>query len=146
MWIISFYRFYACLALGAVFYFVVARSIWQAVLAVVAARFLWWAVERLVEEMRVKRLIRKELPNFKQHFGPYGIRIANKAETDRRVRKGLAEVFETNPSRLKKTVEQLEVMDALFQAGMKPRGDEFLLHDLRLKYGKRRLEEMGRKP
>ena len=112
-------------------------------MVVVAARLLWWAIEYLVEEMRIKRLIRGELPGFKQHFGPYGIRIANRAESDRRIRKGLAEVFETNPSKLKKTVEQLEVMDALFQAGMKPRGDEFLFHDLRLKYGKRRLEEMG---
>lgn len=142
MWLLSFYRFYICVALGAGLYFFVVHSFWLALLVAVAARVLWWAIEYVWEEMRIRKLLRRELPGFKQHFGPYGIRVANKADTDRRVRKGLAEVFEQDPAKLKKTVDQLEVMDALFQAGMRPQGDEFLFHDLRLKYGKRRLEEM----
>ena len=44
--------------------------------------------------------------------------------------------------KLKKTVEQLEMMDTLFKAGMRPEGDEFLLHDLKLKYGKYRLDTL----
>jgi len=76
---------------------------------------------------------------FKQLYGPYGIRIANKAESDRRIKISLVEVFTDNPKTLKKNVEQLEVMDTLFKAGMQPQGDEFLLHDLKLKYGKHRL-------
>jgi hypothetical protein len=39
-------------------------------------------------------------------------------------------------------VEQLEVMDTLFQAGMRPQGDQYLLHDLKLKYGRSRLQSI----
>jgi hypothetical protein len=34
-------------------------------------------------------------------------------------------------------------MDELFKAGLSPQGDEYLLHDLRLKYGRYRLEKIG---
>jgi hypothetical protein len=35
--------------------------------------------------------------------------------------------------------DQLVLMDTLFKAGMSPAGDDFLLHDCKLKYGKYRL-------
>ena len=73
---------------------------------------------------------------FKQQHGPYGIRIANKAENEWHIKKSLAEVFTTNIKKLHKAIEQLEMMDTLFKAGLRPEGDEFLLHDLKLKYGK----------
>ena len=50
-------------------------------------------------------------------------------------------MFTSNQKKLQKAVEQLEMMDTLFKAGMRPEGDEYLLHDLKLKYGKYRLEK-----
>jgi hypothetical protein len=145
MWFASFHRSLISAACGILLYFILFHAVWPSALAAVITRILWGVVETVWNEARITRLVNNELPAFKQHFGPYGIRIANKAKSDRRVRRALAEVFETNPARLQKTVEQLEVIDALFQAGMRPHGDEFLLHDLRLKYGKKRLENTAEK-
>lgn len=90
----------------------------------------------------MNKLFKQNETEFKQLYGPYGIRLINKAETDWQTKKSLAEVFTNKKSNLKNTVEQLEVMNTLFQAGLKPDGDAYLLHDLKLKYGKHRLEKM----
>ncbi|MDG5814533.1 hypothetical protein QA601_05565 [Chitinispirillales bacterium ANBcel5] len=65
----------------------------------------------------------------------------NKAENDYSLKASLAEVFVTDLNTLRKTVESLEVMDTLFKAGMRPDSDSYQLHDLKLKYGKYRIEE-----
>jgi hypothetical protein len=85
---------------------------------------------------------RRHIADFKQQFGPYGIRIANQAEQDRRLKASLAEVFTDSIPALRTCVEQLEVMDTLFCSGLRPAGDQYLLHDLKLRYGKLRLESL----
>ena len=100
-------------------------------------------VERFIHGKRVDALFQRNCAEFKQLFGPYGIRIANKAEQDRQIKESLAEVFTVNRKKLTKAIEQLEMMDTLFKAGMRPEGDQFLLHDLKLKFGKHRLEKIS---
>jgi hypothetical protein len=142
MWIFTFYRLYLSIIAG-LFIFLSVKSLWPGIATMVVVRLIWLFVEMAIERVRVRRLFIKRITDFKQLFGPYGIRVANKAESDWRTMRSLAEVFEPDSKKLKKTVEQLEVMDALFSAGMRPEGDEFLLHDLKLKYGKKRMEKAG---
>jgi hypothetical protein len=138
MWLLYRYRFFFSVAVGGgVFFFV--RSIWLWILTSIVVRAVWFIVDRLFEERTIRRDFQHHIAEFKQQFGPYGIRLANKSEADPRVRKSLAEVFTSDLVKLKKTVELLEVMDVMFNAGMRPDGDEYLLHDLKLKYGKSRL-------
>ncbi|MBD3343704.1 MAG: hypothetical protein GF401_01425 [Chitinivibrionales bacterium] len=144
MWIFNFYRFYCAILAGGLVYAFFIRSIWIWILSTIIVRVLWFAIERAIESARINASFQKHIPKFKEQFGPYGIRLANKAEKNSRIRKSLAEVFTDDPKKLKKSVEQLEVMDALFQAGMRPEGDEYLLHDLKLKYGKNRLEQQNK--
>lgn len=89
----------------------------------------------------VEKNYKKYIFDFKRQNGPYGIRIANKADNEWRIKESLAEVFTPNMKKLRKAVEQLEMMDTLFKAGLSPEGDEFLLHDLKFKYSKYRLEK-----
>jgi hypothetical protein len=138
MWILSFYRFYCSVAAG-IAAGLLCRSVWIGIGMVVLVRSAIFAVESLTKRVAVDASYNAHAAEFKQLYGPYGIRIANKAESDRRIKISLVEVFTDNPKTLKKNVEQLEVMDTLFKAGMQPQGDEFLLHDLKLKYGKHRL-------
>jgi hypothetical protein len=140
MWAFGFYRFYVSIAVGAAVYFLLSRSVWAWIAATAVARAAWLGIEYALGVWTVKRDFSRHIATFRQQLGPYGIRIANKAEDNPRVKKSLAEVFVTDRKKLEKAVEQLEVMDALFRAGMRPDGDEYLLHDLKLKYGKRRLE------
>jgi len=142
MWIFSFYRFYCSLAVVFLCRFLVYPSWWLAVGVGMVVRIAWSVTERLVERYRVDRLFSQYRREFKDTFGPYGIRLINKAEKDRRIKSSLVEVFEPNPEKLKKNVEQMEVMETLFNAGMQPQGDDFLLHDLKLKFGRHRLEKL----
>jgi uncharacterized membrane protein len=141
MWFFHLYRFYISVTVGIVLFAFFGVSIWIAGVAALVTRVLWYAVERMSERAAINRSFTRHCYRFKQLLGPYGIRIANKAENDYRVKRSLAEVFTPNREKLKKNVEQLEVMDTLFNAGMRPEGDEYLLHDCKLKYGKHRLEQ-----
>jgi hypothetical protein len=141
MWLLGFYRFYVALALGGLSYFLLLRSVWLWLGVSSLVRIVWAAVELILANLILQRDFRCHIGEFRQMYGPYGIRLANKAENDRRIRVSLAEVFTENPSRLKKAVDTLEVMDAMFRSGMRPEGDEYLLHDLKLKYGKYRQQK-----
>jgi len=141
MWLFSFYRFYLSLLFGFGIYFFVIQNIWLGILATVVFRTVWYGIERFIRHGSIQKNFNTHIAAFKQEHGPYGIRIANKAEKEWRIKESLAEVFIPDIKKLKKTVEQLEMMDTLFQAGMRPGGDEYLLHDLKFKYGKLRLEK-----
>lgn len=141
MWFFTFYRFYTALLAGFAAYWMGGHTLWSALGIAVVVRVAWFGAERFLDNLIINRNFRRRIQEFKHTYGPYGIRIANKADTDQRVKRSLAEVFVTNRSRLRKTVDQLEALDALFQAGLHPDGDEFLLHDLKLKFGRHRLGE-----
>jgi hypothetical protein len=141
MWLANFYRFYAAIAAGAVG-FVFLHSVWAWIGITILFRAAWFGVEYALNRMAIDSAFRAHQAEFRQLYGPYGIRMTNKAETDARIRRSLAEVFVKKPAKLRKAVEQLEVMDTLFQAGMRPEGDEYLLHDLKLKYGRHRLAKL----
>ncbi len=111
-------------------------------MATLLTRITWHLIEQGITRYAIQKDYNRRIAEFKQHHGPYGIRIANKADNEWHTKKNLAEVFTSNQKKLKKTVEQLEMMDTLFKAGMRPEGDEFLLHDLKLKYGKYRLDSL----
>ena len=141
MWILSFYRFYLSVFSGLSVYFFFVQNIWIALLSTIITRIIWFLCEQLLKRYAVQKDYRNHITEFKQLNGPYGIRIANKADKEWRFKESLAEVFTAKQKKLQKAVEQLEMMDTLFKAGMRPEGDEFLLHDLKLKYGKYRLEK-----
>jgi hypothetical protein len=139
MWLFGFYRLYLSLCAGIAFWLLCAKSIWLSILVAIAFRALWFTAERIIERILINRDFKQHVYSFKQELGPYGIRLANKAEQDWHIKKSLAEVFVSSPARLKKNFEQLTVMDTLFKAGMSPEGDACLLHDCKLKYGTYRL-------
>lgn len=141
MFIFSFYRIIVSVLLGALFWFFIVRAWWSWVLVTILSRTIWYFVEHVLRSIQINKDFRIHETVFKQLYGPYGIRLINKSETDPSVRRELAEVFTNNLEKLVKTVEQLEMMDTLFKAGMRPDGDTYLLHDLKLKYGKHRLEK-----
>ncbi|HUI90938.1 MAG TPA: hypothetical protein VLX68_01715 [Chitinivibrionales bacterium] len=142
MWFLGFYRLYVSLCCGIACYLFITKSIWLSLLVAAAFRALWFGIERILELILVDRDFKRHIYSFKQELGPYGIRLANKAEQDWRIKKSLAEVFVANPARLRKNVEQLTVMDTIFKAGMSPQGDDWLLHDCKLKYGSYRLAKL----
>jgi len=142
MFLLNFYRFYASLCLGAAFYFLAVHSVWLSLAIALAVRVIWFATERALDSIRVDKLFKRHIYEFKQQLGPYGIRLANKAETDKALKKSLAEVFVTDMGVLKKNVEQLEMFDTLFKAGMQPDAETYQVHDCKLKYGKYRLEKL----
>ena len=144
MWLMSFYRLYASIAAGTGAALLIVHTWWFGLAAAIAARMLWAALEHIVGRVTVSRLFAKHMFSFKQQLGPYGIRMVNKAETDASVKRSLAEVFTDNDKKLSKAVETLEMMDTLFKAGMRPDDDTYQLHDLKLKYGKWRLEQLGK--
>jgi hypothetical protein len=142
MFLLNFYRFYASLCCGAAFYFFAAHSVWFSIGVALAARVVWFAIEKTVASIIINKLFNRHIYEFKQQLGPYGIRLANKAETDTSLKKSLAEVFVAEAGALKKNVEQLEMFDTLYKAGMRPDAETYQVHDCKLKYGKYRLEKL----
>lgn len=142
MWLLGLYRFYLSVISSVLFYIFAVKSVLLSIFCFILFRGFWFVVEKYIGRMTVKRNFKKHIADFKQQLGPYGIRLANKAENDWTVMVNLAEIFTQNQNKLKKTIEQLEMMDTLFKAGMRPDQDALLLHDLKLKYGKIRLENM----
>lgn len=102
---------------------------------------LWYFVEKRINQIRINKWFEQHSYEFKLQTGPYGIRLINQAENDSYIKKSLCEVFTPDLKKLKEAVTQLETMDALFRAGLQPQGDQFQLHDLKLKYGRYRLEK-----
>jgi hypothetical protein len=145
MFMFSFYRMIASVLLGALCWFFIFRTWWSWVLVTILSRTIWYFVEQALRNMQISKDFRAHETTFKQLYGPYGIRLINKSETDAAVRRELAEVFTSDMKKLAKTVEQLEMMDTLFKAGMRPDGDTYLLHDLKLKYAKHRLDNESTK-
>ena len=144
MWIFSYYRLYCSFLAGALIYFLAFRHWWIWFITTAAVRTTWYFIERRIESNRINTLFEKHSYEFKQQLGPYGIRMINKAEKDLSIKRSLAEVFTDDKAKLKSAVEQLEMMDTLFKAGMRPDADSYQLHDLKLKYGKYRLEKKSR--
>jgi hypothetical protein len=142
MALLNFYRSILAGLCGAAFFFIFLQKWWLWVGVSLLTRILWFMVEKKISRIQINKLFTQRETEFKQLYGPYGIRLINKAETDWQTKSSLAEVFTENKNKLKNTVEQLELMNTLFQAGFKPDGDAYLLHDLKLKYGKYRLEKM----
>jgi len=141
MRIFPFYRLAIAICVGVAAAFSLVHTWWFALLVTIAVRLIWAVIDHILERCRIDRLFRKHEYAFKQQFGPYGIRIINKAYGDRAFKKSVAEVFTDDETKLLKTVETLELMDTLFRAGLRPEGDEYQLHDLKLKYGRMRLDE-----
>lgn len=142
MFLLNFYRLYASLCAGILFYFFCRHSLWMSAAVMLCFRFVWFFIEQKINSFLVNKLFNQHLFEFKQQLGPYGIRLANKAENDRQLKKSLAEVFIPNPVKLKKNVEQLEMFDTLYKAGMRPDSETYQVHDCKLKYGKYRLEKI----
>ncbi len=145
MWLLSFYRFYASLGVGVVAYFL-SRGVAAGVACAIAFRLLWCAMERAIAFFIIDERFNRHVYEFKQQLGPYGIRMANMAQRDRKIKKSLSEVFTPNMKNLEKCVDQLKMMDTLFRAGMRPDAETQQLHDCKLKYGTYRLDRMGKKP
>lgn len=141
MIVLNFYRILCSIFLGGVVYFLFRAKWWIWIVSSLAIRIVWFLIEKYIDRLHINTLFKQHESSFKQLYGPYGIRLINKAETDWQIKKSLAEVFTNNKKNLTSAVEQLEVMNTLFQAGLKPDGDSYLLHDLKLKYGKYRLEK-----
>jgi hypothetical protein len=145
MAILGFYRIYASLGAGVLVYVFVGHHGWFAIACAVAFRSLWYSVERLVDHAMVEKCFKLHRYEFKQQLGPYGIRMANKAESDYHLKKSLAEVFIPDMKKLQKTADQLKVLDTLFGAGMRPDPESWQLHDCKLKYASYRLERHRKK-
>jgi hypothetical protein len=143
MFLFNFYRLYASLCAGGLFYFFCGHSVWISAAVLIGFRFAWFFIERQINSFLVNKLFNRHLFEFKQQLGPYGIRLANKAENDRHLKKSLAEVFVADPATLKKNVEQLEMFDTLYKAGMSPDSETYQVHDCKLKYGKYRLDKIN---
>lgn len=126
-------------------YLFLVKSIWVSIVGAVIVRIIWFCAEQFVRRAIIKRDFKRHVYEFKQQLGPYGIRMANKADNEWHIKKSLADVFTSNTARLRKNVEQLQMMDTLFSAGMTPDAQGYQLHDCKLKYGKYRLEKLSAK-
>ena len=144
MWIFTFYRTYIALCAGFAEYFFLKKSVWLLIATAAIVRGAWFAVEQFVGRVIVQRNFGRHVYEFKQQLGPYGIRMANKADNEWYIKKSLADVFTSNTARLRKNVEQLQMMDTLFKAGMSPDADTYQLHDCKLKYGLYRIDQLSR--
>jgi hypothetical protein len=142
MFLFTFHRSIIAGFCGTAVYLALLHKWWAWVIVSLLTRIIWFFIEQRISHFEINKLFKQNETEFKQLYGPYGIRLINKAESDWQTKKNLAEVFTNKMSTLKNTVEQLEVMNSLFQAGLKPDGEAYLLHDLKLKYGKHRLEKM----
>jgi len=145
MWIFGFHRMYLSIAAGIGSAFLLVHTWWFALMNAVIARVLIAVGEHLAGIISVNRAFRVHAYAFRQELGPYGIRMINRAEKDMRIRKSLAEVFTKSEKKLRKAVEQLEMMETLFKAGMSPDADTWQLHDLKLKYGRFRVAQLDMK-
>ncbi|NLG19482.1 MAG: hypothetical protein GX556_19335 [Fibrobacter sp.] len=143
MGLTGFYRLYLSILAGALAYYTLKPAWWVWVTGAILFRIIWFAAEKRIENVRERKWLNRHSQSFKDLLGPYGIRIINKAESDPAIRKSLSEVFTPNINKLKAAVDQLQIMDTLYNAGMRPGGDTYLLHDLKLKYGKYRLEKIS---
>jgi hypothetical protein len=144
MWIFAFYRTFIALCAGFAEYFFLARSVWLLIATTILVRSAWLAVERMFSRMTIKRDFDRHVYEFKQQLGPYGIRMANQADNEWHVKKSLGDVFTSNTARLRKNVEQLQMMDTLFKAGMSPDAETYQLHDCKFKYGMFRVEQLSK--
>jgi hypothetical protein len=144
MFLFNFYRLYASLCAGILFYVLCAGSFWISAAVAIGFRLAWFFIEHKINSIVVNKLFNRHLFEFKQQLGPYGIRLANKAENDRHLKKSLSEVFVADPAVLKNNVEQLEMFDTLYKAGMRPDSETYQVHDCKLKYGKYRLDKIKR--
>jgi len=135
---------YAALCVGLAEYFFVMRSVWLSIATIIAVRLIWYAIERFVEGIIIKRDFNRHAFEFKQQLGPYGIRMANKADNEWHIKKSLADVFTSNQARLRKNIEQLQMLDTLYKAGMTPDPETYQLHDCKLKYGLYRIENLSK--
>jgi len=142
MWLIRFYRLFVALGSGTLVYLLLFRSVWALLGTLFGIRFLWFYIERQLRKHTINRRFNQHAYAFKQLFGPYGIRLINKAESDWPIKKSLSEVFVSNEKTLASALETLEVLETLHKAGMSPAGDDYLLHDLKIKYAKHRLGSM----
>lgn len=140
MWIFSFYRLFIACAVAVLLFIFAGHHWWLALTGLVAVRAIFFGAEFLLNRFLVEQAFKAHSFTFKQQIGPYGIRLINKAETDYSLRKSLYEVFTANRKNLKKNVENLDVMEKLFSAGMRPDSETCHQHDLKLKYGTWRLE------
>jgi hypothetical protein len=104
MWILNFYRTYVALCAGIAEYLFLVKSIWIAIAAAVAVRVLWFAAEKGIERRIIIRDFDCHVYEFKQQLGPYGIRMANKADSEWHIKKSLADVFTSNTAKLQKTL------------------------------------------
>jgi hypothetical protein len=141
MLIFQFYRFYLSTALGIAAWLFIIHSFWVVLAVIIVTRTVWFLIEKMLRNIRIKKWYKTHVAPFKELTGPYGIRLINKADSDSAVRNSLSEVFTPDFKELKKTTEQLEMMDTLFKSGLRPDGDSYQLHDLKLKYARHRLEK-----
>lgn len=144
MWIFSFYRLYLSVAAGIGAAYLFLPVWWFGIICTVLIRAAIAGGEHIAALYAVNRLFTKHSYTFRQELGPYGIRMVNRAEKDTRLRKSLAEVFVASEKKLRKALEQLELMDTLYKAGMQPDADTWQLHDLKLKYARFRLEQIDK--
>lgn len=144
MWVFNFYRMYICAGAAIAFSVGFKQPWWIGFLLTIFYRIVWLMIEKILVKRKINRLFEQYSYDFKQQFGPYGIRLINKAEEDWSVKKSLAEVFEPDLKKLQNSVSQLESIDILFKAGLQPQGDMYQLHDLKLKYGKYRLSKAAK--
>jgi hypothetical protein len=140
MALLNFYRLYASLCAGAAIFMLLSRNLWLALGCAVVFRLAWFFAEGFVNRILVDVYFKRHIYDFKQQLGPYGIRLANRAEGDRAVKKSLAEVFVPSIKKLRKNYEYLKVLDTLCAAGMRPDQETSNLNDCKLKYAAFRLE------
>jgi hypothetical protein len=145
MWLFNYFRIYICAGAAIAFSIGFKQPWWLGLLLAIVCRVVWYIIEKEFTKRKINRLFEHHSYEFKQQFGPYGIRLINKAEEDWSVKKSLSEVFECDLKKLQETVSQLESIDILFKAGLQPQGDIYQLHDLKLKYGKYRLAKIEKK-
>lgn len=142
MWVIfNFYRFYISVLAGAAVFLSVQKTWWAWLGTTLIFRCVWFIIENRIQAFLINRFFLRHCSEFKQLTGPYGIRLINQAEQNPAIKKSLSEVFTPNINKLKDVVKQLEMMDTLFRAGLRPEGDSYQIHDLKLKYAKHRLEK-----
>jgi hypothetical protein len=142
MGFLSFYRIFASIAMGACAFFLTHHSLRVALSCAIAFRLGWWGVEKCIRRRMIQVRFNRHSYDFKQLLGPYGIRLINKAEREWNIKESLAEVFTPDVKKLRKTLEQLQLFDTLYRAGMRPDGDTYQLHDCKLKYCLHRLEKL----
>jgi hypothetical protein len=135
-----FYRLFLSVGAGALLYFVTLHSWWIWLVGAIVFRIIYHFTESFILKKQRNTWFERHAYEFKQQFGPYGIRLINKAESDPSLKKSLCDVFIPDLTTLQNTVNELEMMEALFNSGLRPDGDAYQLHDLKLKYAKYRLQ------